>query len=162
MANDRLPSYDDIFGTKNSNSNNNRNTNTVIYNPNDRNKNTIIYGSYDNVSKPQIPNAINNNSSVAGTGFNSNVQAPSGTWQGSLSKNSYMTSNYANKNARNVKGDGYKRPQTIDVEEHFKGHEAECEECDYIEMFNDLDRQKLKEMFVFSEVIGKPKALRKK
>lgn len=46
-------------------------------------------------------------------------------------------------------------------DEHFFEHEEECEVCDYIEMFQNADAQKIKEMFVFSEVIGKPKALKK-
>jgi len=46
-------------------------------------------------------------------------------------------------------------------EEHFFKHEEECEVCDYIEVFQNLNIQKFKELFVFSEVIGKPKALRK-
>lgn len=47
-------------------------------------------------------------------------------------------------------------------DDHFKGHEEECEVCDYIEMFQNMDRNEFKKMFVFSEIIGKPKSLRKR
>jgi|GEM_PF-5622415 len=48
-----------------------------------------------------------------------------------------------------------------DLSRHFSKHEAECEVCDYIETFRNLDKEKFKEMFVFSEVIGKPVSMRK-
>jgi len=47
-------------------------------------------------------------------------------------------------------------------DEHFLHHEEECEVCDYIELFQNIDRQQFKEMFAFSEVIAKPKALRRR
>lgn len=47
-------------------------------------------------------------------------------------------------------------------DDHFYKHEEECETCDYIELFQNIDRQKFCEMFVFSEIIGKPKALKEK
>lgn len=49
-----------------------------------------------------------------------------------------------------------------DLSAHYSKHEAECEVCDYIEEFRDLDKEKFKEMFVFSEIISKPLSMRKR
>ncbi|MCL1901939.1 MAG: hypothetical protein FWG51_06055 [Firmicutes bacterium] len=70
---------------------------------------------------------------------------------------------------------GYKQPKYIDGKQpavdykdiedlarHYSKHEAECEVCDYIEKFSNLDKEKFKEMFIFSELISKPVSMRKK
>jgi len=49
-----------------------------------------------------------------------------------------------------------------EIGDHFLKHEAECEVCDYVEAFKNLDREKFKEMFIFSELISKPLSMRKK